>query len=121
MWREVGNRLDGATGAEKLFYLVLRVATILGVERRKIVVVGAPRRIDGEHHVRLGLQRAIAEAAESLQTVLLRGQIFHKNEIGLPGEPFGAADAIKGLGDTRPERGGFFAGGEGDAVKTPRK
>jgi len=115
VWGEIGKRLEGASGRGELLDLVAGVAAVFGVECPEVVVVGFPGWVDREDHVGFGLQRAKAEGPEAFGVRLGRRDILDEDEVGLASEVLGAADAIEGLGDARPDVGGVDAVGEGEA------
>ena len=119
--REVVQGFHGATGGREFLRLILGVASIFCVQRRQVIFVAAPGRMDPEHHVRLGFQRTVTEPTQRIDAALPGGQVLHHDEIGLAGKPFRASNAIKRLGHSRPERGRVFIRGKSDAVETPRQ
>ena len=116
---DVGEGFDGALGRSEFFELILGIATILRVERRQVIVVGPPSRWNFEHHIGFGFQWTETESPQNVRIVLRIGDILDHDEVGFAGEPFGAADPIKRLGDSGPERRGVFARCKGHAVETP--
>ena len=98
------------------------------VARRLAVLLVEPREVgleavdagEVEDHVRLGLDRRVAEAAHRLGAGERVGrQVLDHHQVGLAAQPLGAADAVERLGHARPERLGGLARREREAVHSP--
>ena len=99
--------------------VVFGIASILRIECREVIVIGAPGWIERQHHVWLGLEWPITEPFQRFQATLFGCEIFDHEEIGLADETFRAADTVESFGYRRPKQGGIHSGCKTDSVEPP--
>src|SRR2546423_580924 len=116
---QIGKRSQGAIGGGEFLDLIFSVAPIFGVERGEVIFVTAPGWIDFKHHIRLGVERLIAESAQGIEAGFTRSKVLDHNEIRLAMETLGPPNAIERFRHAGPKLRWTFPTHERNSMKAP--
>jgi hypothetical protein len=112
--------LDAVAGRLGVREHALRRLAVLRPQEPEVVAERRALRREREHHVRLGVERAVAVGLERTDRRRVRvGEVLHDHEVGAVGEVGGAPHPVERIRDRGPRRAGRHAGRERHAVPAP--